>query len=286
MRKILPFIGIWAINAVLGTFGTSELEAQTWRTMSSARQVWETAPTDVEIEYGVGRLTVKPGDPSMLYQMVVRYDEESFAPVAEWDERERKLHLGVRGIDNDRHSMNRRKGSSATIGLAREVPLNLDLEFGAGTANIELGGIMLQQLALSTGASETRVSFSEPNKIAAGRVAIEAGAADLEVTGLGNARATSISFQGGVGATVLDFGGEWGGDITADVDMGVGSLTLRLPRSQGIRVVRESFLSTFDAAGMERNGDSYFSSNWRTAEHHLTIDVSTALGSVEIDWID
>lgn len=234
----------------------------------------------------LGTLTVKPADPSILYQMVVRYDEESFEPIIEWDEDDRELRLGMESSGSERGSINRREGSSATIGLGPEVPLNLDLEFGAGRANIELGGMMLQELSLSTGASETRVSFSEPNKIAAGRVAIEAGAADLEVIGLGNARARSISFQGGVGATVLDFGGQWDGDITADVDMGVGSLTLKLPRNQGVRVVRESFLSSFDAPGMERSGDSYYSGNWRTAEHQLTIDVSTALGSVDIDWID
>ena len=287
MRKILPLVGLWAANAVAGALAPPNLQAQAWRTMTSARQIWERAPTDVNVRYGVGMLTVKPADPSMLYQMAVRYDEELFEPVIEWDEDDRELRLGVDKLHHEeRRSMKARGGSSATIGLAREVPLTVDLEFGAGKADIELGGLMLQQLSLSTGASETRVSFSQPNRIAAGRIAIEAGAADLEVIGLGNVRASSISFQGGVGATVLDFSGTWSGDIGANVEMGVGSLTLKLPRSQGVRITRESFLSSFSAPGMERSGDSYFSSNWRTAEHQLTLDVSTALGSVDIDWID
>jgi hypothetical protein len=286
MRKLLCFVGIWASSAALGALAPREATAQTWRTMSSARQVWTTESTDVEVHYGVGTLTVKPADPSMLYQMVVRYDEESFRPITAWDEADRELRLGVESFEGEGRNRNFREGASATIGLARDVPLNIDLEFGAGRAEIELGGMTLQRVDLSTGASEARISFSEPNRIAADRISIESGAADLEVIGLGNARARSITFEGGVGATVLDFSGEWTGDFTADIKMGVGSLTLRLPRTQGVRILRESFLSSFSAPGMERDGDSYFSSNWRSAEHQLTIDVSTALGSVEIDWID
>src|SRR5690606_21110134 len=118
------------------------------------------------------------------------------------------------------------------------------------------------------------------------RVRISAGAADLRVTGLGNARAQNIQFEGGVGATVLDFGGTWTGNTTAAVDMGIGSLTLRLPRDQGVRINRSSFLTSFSTPGLERRDGSYFSSNWQSAPHQITIDVSAALGSVDIQWIN
>src|SRR5690606_12003734 len=101
-------------------------------------------------------------------------------------------------------------------------PLELDVRFGAGQAEIELGGISLERLHLGTGASETTVRFSSPNPIEADRVLIEAGAAELEVYGLGNARAERVEFKGGVGATTLDFGGA-GGDTEVQIEMGVGS---------------------------------------------------------------
>jgi len=110
--------------------------------------------------------------------------------------------------------------------------------------------------------------------------------ADLRVTGLGNARAGRIAFQGGVGATVLDFGGEWRRDATASVQMGVGSLTLRLPREQGVRISRTSFLTSFSAPGLERDGNSYVSANWESAPHRLTIDINAAMGSINVQWID
>ncbi|MQA89861.1 MAG: hypothetical protein GEU90_06455 [Gemmatimonas sp.] len=288
-----PLLRLLTPALLVGAFVTSQATAQTWRTMTSARQVWDTAPLEVDIDYGAGKLTMAPAESPMLYEMEIRYDEEAFRPVAEYDEDERELRLGV-DSEHDRRRVRRRvrrrldiqEGATARIGLGRDVPFDMDLKFGAGEADIELGGISLQRFDLETGASETRVSFNEPNPIVAERVSIQAGAADLRVTGLGNTRARRIEFQGGVGATVLDFSGAWQGASTASVEMGIGSVVLRLPRSHGVRLNRSSFLTSFTAPGLEQRGDGYYSANWDRTTDRLTIDVRAALGSIEIEWID
>jgi hypothetical protein len=266
-------------------------DAQSWRTMNSARQVADRGPHDIAIRYGAGTLAIRPAGANMLYEMELRYDETSFTPIAEYDAERRRLELGVRspqggGRGVQMRGLNIQEGSTATIGLSREVPMDLSLEFGAGRADIELGGTVLRRLRVSTGASETQIAFSAPNGTTAEALTIESGAADLRVTGLGNARAERINFQGGVGATVLDFGGSWERDASASVQMGIGSLTLRLPRDQGIRINRSSVLSSFSAPGLERQGNTYVSENWESASHRITIDVSAALGSVDVRWID
>jgi hypothetical protein len=285
MDKFIPLIRLALPLVAAGLFSSQSAEAQTWRTMTSARQVWDDAALDVEIQYGAGRLNVGPAESPMLYQMEIRYDEEAFRPLVEYDEDDRELRLGVESR-RDHRRLDVREGATATIALTRDVPLDLDLEFGAGEADIELGGISLERLALQTGASETRVSFSQPNPMVAEEVTIEAGAADLRVTGLGNTRARRFEFKGGVGATVLDFSGAWAGQATASVEMGIGSVVLRLPRTHGVRLTRNSFLTSFEAPGLERRGESYYSDNWNDNDNQLTIDVSAALGSIEIEWID
>ena len=260
-------------------------EAQAWRTMTTSRQVWDHEVHDVRIQYGAGTLTLRPADAPTLYHMEMRYDEGATRPRAEYDAERRTLRLGLSSFGGEGRSANR-GGATASIALSREVPFELDLDFGAGTADIELGGVSLHRLDISTGASETTISFNEPNPIEADRIDIEAGAADLRVIGLGNTRTRNVNFQGGVGATVLDFGGPWSGDATASVQIGIGSVTLRLPREPGIRIRRSSFLTSFSVPGMERDGDSYYSPNWADATDRLTISVSAAIGSVDIEWID
>lgn len=273
-----------AAAGILATGG----EAQQLRTITSARQLFGTEPVRVHLEYAAGTLDLQPAPAKTLYRMELRYDETHFSPVAQYDDRTRTLRLGTDGRENQERRRGRGgiEGQHATIALSREVPLDLELEFGAGEAEIDLGGLQLRTLELSTGASETEVRFDEPNPIRASRVQINAGAAELRVIGLGNARADRIEFQGGVGSTLLDFSGAWSANGSASVKMGIGSVVLRLPRELGVRIDRTSFLTSFEAEGMTRRDGSYFSSNWSSAQQRLIIHVEAAIGSVEVDWID
>lgn len=275
--------GALLVAAALCTGATAQ--AQEWRTVSSARQVFDRTPLDVQVRYGAGELRLRPAASPMLYEMEMRYDERYFTPITEYDTAARSLRLGLDGRTQGRRSINVREGSRATIALTREVPLNLELQFGAGEAEIELGGVSLQRLSLSTGASETRVRFSEPNPVAAERINIESGAAELEVSGLGNTRAEHFNFQGGVGSTILDFGGEWTRNATASVQLGIGSVVLRVPRGVGLRVNRSSFLASFESEGLTRRGNSFYSSDYESARYRLDLNVNAAFGSIRIEWI-
>jgi hypothetical protein len=278
----------WAAAALLAAAlaGAAPGSAQSLTTLKSARQLWDEKPVTVSVEYGAGTLTVLPASKSMLYEMEVRYDPSHFAPVTRFDGEQRRLELGIRSTEKGRNKMNTKEGSRASIALSREVPLDLTLQFGAGDADIDLGGMRLRKLDLSTGASETKLRFSAPNPISAEEVQLRAGAAELTVSGLGNVRADRLSFEGGVGSTTLDFSGEWNRNATATVQMGVGSVTLRLPRDLGVRINRGgSFLSSFDAPGLVKRDGSYFSSNWDRAAHQLTVDIDAAFGSIDIEWI-
>ena len=281
MRKLLTAV-------LFGSFIASSVlpaNAQDWRTMTSSRRLLDRGPHEVDIEYAAGTLTVRPADAQYLYRMEVRYADEASRPVADYDPDDRQLRLGTQGKEYNRSSMRLAEEASATIALSRDVLLDLDLQFGAGRAEIELGGLSLRRLSLATGASEARVSFSEANRVTADAIQIESGAADLRVTGLGYARARRVEFKGGVGSTTLDFSGA-SGDSEAEISMGIGALVLRLPRSHGIRIERSSFLSSFSGPELTREGDAYVSANWGEATQKLSIDISSALGSIDIQWVD
>jgi hypothetical protein len=264
--------------------------AQHMRSLTSARQVaGDERRLAVLVEYGAGELRVEPARGDLLYRLELRYDEEQVRPVTEYDRASGRLKLGVESRDRNRgshggHRVNR--GDHATVALSPRVPLALDLKFGAGQANVELGGLTLERVEIATGASESHVSFGAPNLAAAGLVRVEAGAAEVHVTGIGNARARRFEFQGGLGDATLDFGGAWDHSGTASVQMGMGSVTLRLPRSLGVRVTKSSFLTSFDHGGMVKRGDAWFSRNYDQARYKLDIALDAALGSIDIVWMD
>lgn len=279
-------LGPAALAAAALLLAAGAAQAQNWRTVQSARQLQNDRPVEVLVQFAAGELSVAPGDGELLYEMELRYDEDRFRALSEYDPSTNRVRLGLDGQRQGNRSINLDKEQEARIRLTRRVPVSLDVDFGAGEADLDLGGIALRALDLSAGASEATIRFSEPNRVAARTINLEAGAAELEVIGLGNARAEHIHFQGGVGSTTLDFTGAWTADAEAEVQLGVGSVTIRLPRGLGVQIRKSSFLTSFDADDMQKRGGAWYSRDWEHAEHQLVIDVQAAIGSIDVEWVD
>lgn len=259
--------------------------AQDWRTTTIMRQVTNEQSLEVHVGYGAGELHVEPAEGRMLYQASVRYDANAFEPIAHYSNG--RLDLGVDNHDGmDLPDHDHDEAGRMNLRLGRGVPLDLDFEFGAAMAEIELGGLSVRRLDIGTGASETRVRFSEPNPIALEQISFDVGAASFTARGLGNANAREIMLNGGVAEMELDFSGAWRGNTHLEADFGLGSLTLRVPRDVGVHVRKETLLASFDAPRMDRDGDDYYSDNWQSASRRLTIDINAAFGDISIDWID
>jgi hypothetical protein len=67
--------------------------------------------------------------------------------------------------------------------------------------------------------------------------------------------------------------------------MGLGRLELRIPEGLGIRLSKDSFLTSLDSEGLVKRGDSYYSVDWEEAEHQVTIELDAAFGSVDVVWV-
>lgn len=258
-------------------------EAQSWKTVTMSRQLEGTDEIRVFVEYGAGVFSVRSVDEGLLYRMNLEYDEDRFEPVAELSDD--RLRLGIestrRGID-----LGRREAGRLELELARGVPMDLDLRFGAVKADLDLGGLALTDLDLSTGASESVVDVSEPNSGRIGTARFEVGAAEFTARRLGNLNAERIEVDAGVGSITLDLDGRWRRDARIGIDMGLGSLELRVPEGLGIRLRKDSFLTSLDSEGLVKRGDVYESLGFDEAERHIVIDLDAAFGSVKVVWIN
>ncbi|MBI4545768.1 MAG: hypothetical protein HY703_11275 [Gemmatimonadetes bacterium] len=267
--------------ALAPLLSASVLCAQDVRTVTTMRQFAGQEQLGVAVEYGAGRLRIEPGAKGALYRASLSYDADVFQPVTAYADG--RLRLGLKGRNGVK--IRGHRASRLDLALGPDAPLDLDLKFGAVEANIELGGLRVRRLEVSTGASETVLRFSQPNPERCRIVELEAGAAAFRVFGLGNANAERLTFDGGVGDILLDFTGEWRGDMTADIDMGVGSLTLNVPHGLGLQITRDTFLTSFDPEGLVKRGNSYYSQDWNDAKHRLTIQIDAAFGAIAVRWV-
>lgn len=262
---------------------------QDYRTTTASRRAAGEPDISVRVEYGAGNFRLGPASGRSLYRTSLRYDASRFRPVHEYDAALRSLKLGIESL-NGRFRMPQRElpEQRLEVLLSPETPAELELAFGAGSAEIELGGMSLRRAVVRTGASEARVSFGSPNRIRCEELKLEVGAIDLRVTGLGNARCSAIDLKGAAGDVTLDFGGEWpdSGNVSVNLAVGVGSVTLELPRTIGISARVDRFLASFDRSGLRRRGERYYSADYDSAAVKLDLDVKAALGSVELRWKD
>jgi hypothetical protein len=281
MRRWSDRLALAAIPAVL--FATAA-GAQEWRSVTTARQLQGESALRVQVRYGAGDLRLGATSGGLLYRMQLRHDERRTRPLSEYDRDAGVVRLGVEGTS--RGQRGGRSGGEAVIGLAPSVSLDLRLEFGAGQAAVELGGMAVRRLEVATGASETDIRWTSPNRVDAEEVRLASGASRLRVSGLGNARAERVRYEGGVGEAVLEFDGDWRGHPEVSVEMGLGTVTLRFPRSLGVRLESRSTLARFSPAGMERRGDAWFSPGYEAARQRVVVRVGAALGAVHVQWID
>lgn len=266
---------------VLLAVSSSTASAQDWRTITSLRQVRGEAELQVDVEYGAGNLTVKPAAGNTLYKTTLRYDAKSFKPLASYGEG--RLRVGIQGGSMKGRNM---KAGRFDLTLTNRVPLDLNLKFGAVEADMELGGLRIRKLHIQTGASETAMNFGSVNPEKCSVMDLEVGAAEFTATNLGNLNCEHYEIAGGVGDVTLDFNGAWRGNATADIGMGLGSLTLRVPRGLGVSVRKSGVLASFDSQELIKRGNTFYSENWDKAANRVTFNIDAALGTIRMVWVE
>lgn len=272
--------------------------AQSWRTLDAARQrQGADSLLHVRVRYGAGAVSLGAARPELLYDMHVRYDADRLAPSRHFDAAGHTLSIGLNN-DGQRHVVRVRHelasshsdagkdtANAFTLALAREMPLDLELELGAVEAKLDLSNLWLDRLVLRSGASDVKLSFGTPNPRRLHDLEILGGAASISVSDLGNSNAAALRVRAGAASVDLDFSGAWAeGDMRVDLDAAFGDATLHVPEDVGVRITMQKLLADLDGSGLNftrRNG-AYYSANWDSAPHKLTINARAALGDLTV----
>ncbi len=277
---------IATVAALISSFAGTAY-AQDYRTVSGSRQQRGETELSATIQFAVGDLHVAPGTAGTLYRYDLVYDADRFDPITRYSAEGHRLRVGVDGRGRGDMHYRDRPHQRLDLDLSRTTPLSLELTFGAGTADVELGGLSLTDIGIKGGASEATIRVSEPNRVACRIFTLEVGAIDLTTEKLGNARCGRIELKGAAGSVLLDLTGDWSAGTTSQVDIsvGLGAVTLKLPESVGVEADVERFLVNFDRSGLLRRGSNYYSANWDTAKTRLKINLKAAMGDIQVEWV-
>ena len=165
------------------------------------------------------------------------------------------------------------------------VPLSIDAELGAGRGDFDMTGLDIKDFTMSAGASSTTLLFGEPNKSEIEDLEIKSGVSKFVGEKLCNANFQRMTFEGGVGSYYLNFDGELHREVDVRIKIGLGVVTIVIPRGTGAKVhYQENWFSNFsiDKDFNEERKGVYATDNYSSAEGKMNIYIESGLGSVKV----
>ncbi|MBN2321240.1 MAG: hypothetical protein JXR49_19325 [Acidobacteria bacterium] len=259
-------------------------------TMSQSQRIKNEKALQSTIRFDVGTLEITGGKGmDSLYTLDLEYDKSGFRPEVQYDTdssgEEGRFSFRLEGM----HKPGLRKdgvGNTLRLKFNDSIPMGLEVSSGVGNARLSLSGMKLTRVTFESGVGGAKISVFEPNAVACDYISLKNGVGSIEAVGLGNLNFRELEFEGGVGGADLDFAGDWKQDATVRIQVGVGGVHLRMPRSVGVRVKAEkNFLSGIHLDGFTQNGSDYKSENYDGASVKVFMDVSTGIGGFKITWI-
>jgi hypothetical protein len=165
------------------------------------------------------------------------------------------------------------------------IPLSLKIGLGAGKGDFDLTGLKVKNLKISAGASSAELQCDDPNPISCDMVNIESGVSKFSADHLTNLNFRTLKFSGGVGAYTLDFSGRLQQKAYAELDVGLGAITVYVPKDLPTRIITDdSWFSSVDVDECfeKTKKSTYESDTFRQNDKTLTIKIGSGLGSIKV----
>jgi len=259
--KNLKAVGLLAVLVVLlavaGCTG-ERVRVGELKTETQSVELGGAKSVQVDIDMAAGELDVSGGADELL-EADFKYNVAELKPEVEYSNdllqvRTPDVQTRVESIwdlDDYRYEWDLR--------LNDKVSMEMDITLGAGRADLKLGDLSLTRLDIEGGAGDITVDLSDASYL------------------------TRLDISGGAGQIVVDLTGDWQTNLDADIEGGVGVITVRLPRSVGVRVDVEIGIGSVNANGLTKDGYDYVNDAYGESDVTLRINISGGVGEINLE---
>ncbi len=214
----------------------------------------------VDLDMGAGDLTIGSGAKDLM-EAEFSFSSDRFEPEVDYDVR------GDTGILKVRQSAGRSLFGLSDyrnvwdIQLADDVPMELNIDMGAGKTDLALGDLMLTEMTLEAGAGDVLIDFA------------------------GSRYLTELKVEAGAGEVTIDLSGDgWTEDLDVRMTAGVGDITIIVPKDTGVRFNVDTGVGDVDARGFVSQGsDVYVNEAYDKADTVMDILVEAGVGQVTLE---
>ena len=176
--------------------------------------------------------------------------------------------------------------------LSNDKVYNLDLHFGIGTSDIDLGGAMVKKLKVRTGSADVKVNYHDesPNVCEMDTFMVKVDLGSFSALDLDHARARYVIADIGFGTALLDFTHPLSSACEVQANVALGGLEIFLPKNEPVIIyVKDSpfrgLNMTKDFEEVEKNVfiNRQYDAN---AVNLLTFKLDVSLGNIAFRYSD
>lgn len=228
---------------------------------SQTVEVGDAQEVRVYIKMGTGELKVNRGA-DRLMRANFTYNVADWKPQVDYTVTDGSGRLNIRQPNSDQISIRSDIRYTWDLKFNEEVPLDMRIECGAGSGNIDLGKLNVTQLDAKLSAGDFTIDLSD------------------------NQSLTHLELDMGVGDASVNLNGDWEHDVEVYIQGGVGKTTLRLPKNIGVRVIVAKAIGAINAQGLTRDGNVYVNDAYGVSPVTIEINVQSGVGETSLEVVE
>lgn len=244
----------------------------------------------VKLEYAAGKVSLAKTSVDKLCRISVRETNQEIAPNIRYEKDGTTGYLVIDMNENESVGMFDIGDQKIDMEFTDKIPVSFNLEMGACDGDFDFTNLRVKDLNLSMGASSANIIFNAKNKDRINKMKVEAGVSKLNMVGLSNANFEKMEFEGGVGSYVLDFSGNMSQPSRCNISLGLGKLTIRVPKNLNVKIrTEDSFLASIKISEedfVRRSGGTYYSVHFDESEPYLDLYIETGMGNLKVQAIE
>lgn len=256
MATLLVSLGCAVANVSVDTVTVGELknESQTVE-LDDAEQV------RVTIKMGAGDLKVDKGADTLM-EADFTYNIAAWKPEVAYEVTDGAGRLTIRQPNTEQISMRSDARYKWKLAFNEEVPLDMRIEYGAGSGDVDLGDLNVTRLDVQLAAGDFTLDLND------------------------NRSLQHLEFDMGAGNVTIDLNGAWTENVDVDFQGGIGQTTLRLPKDIGVYITVNKALGRINASGLTKQGDAYVNEAYGKSDVTLEINIQAGIGQINLEVVD
>jgi hypothetical protein len=283
-------VWVWCLLLISAGCDFNERMPIEMATLNQTQPLGKEKTLESTIRFDIGSIEISSENrKESLYSYDLEYDKVGFSPEVRYnpvlDGAEGRFYFGLQST----HKLvlpPQRYTNRLRLSFSDSIPLKLKVSAGVGEARLSLSNLKVSRIDFESGVAEAKMSAYTPNAVPCEYIKIKNGVGRLEAIGLGNLNFRDFEFEGGVGGANLDFTGEWKQSADIRIRVGVGGVTVQMPREIGVKVEAEkNVFSGLHLEGFSKQDSYYYSENYTRAAIRVSINVAAGIGGLRITWL-